>query len=83
MNGFFAHNYLKITIFGKLWGKLLTGSDVNLLLFKNYNPLLVQLFLSENFPIFRHANVRIFWGGSSFDIRAIPKLVIFLFHIGM
>ena len=40
---------LEITIFGKLWGKLLTGSDVNLLLFKNYNPLLVQLFQCENF----------------------------------
>ena len=54
MNGFFwpqlpSKITLEITIFGKLWGKLLTGIDVSLLLFLNYNPLLVQLFQSEIF----------------------------------
>ena len=85
MNGFFwpqlpSKITLEITIFGKLWGKLLTGIDVSLLLFLNYNPLLVQLFQWEIFfNISSWKYKKNFWG--FWYYRVIPKFVIFLFPI--
>ena len=55
MNGFFGHNYLaKLLQNYYLWqalGQLLTGSDVNLLLFKNYNPLLLHSSIISKWKI--------------------------------
>ena len=71
---------LEITIFGKLWGKLLTGSDVNLLLFKNYKSLISSIILMWKISnILSWKYKKNFWG--FWYYRVIPKFVIFLFPI--